>query len=87
MTINFDVAAGEQAACTVMEEAAAIWKYYNFDPDSVEELIDYLRIAIEGEKIREYNKENEAHPCRPFTRHYSSRTLLRTRNYIPRDEE
>lgn len=81
MTLEFKVAEGELAACTIMEQAAAIWKHYNFDVDKVEELIDYLKVAIDGEKIRAYNRESEAHPCTPFKRHYSSRNYFRGRPY------
>lgn len=52
MTLEFKVAEGELAACTIMEEAAAIWKYYK-TADEVQELVDYLQVAINSERAKE----------------------------------
>ena len=52
MTLEFKVAEGELAACTIMEEAAAIWKHYK-TADEVQELVDYLQVAINSERIKE----------------------------------
>lgn len=41
----------ELAACTIMEEAAAIWKYYK-TADEVQELVDYLQVAINSERAK-----------------------------------
>ena len=67
MTINFDVAEGELAACTIMEQAAAIWKYYR-STDDVQELVNYLQIAIDAERNRD---EGEPHNKRVgYTRYF-----------------
>lgn len=69
MTIKFEVAEGELAACTIMEQAAAIWKYYK-STDDVQELVNYLQIAIDAERNRD---EGEPHNKRVGYAHYFRR--------------
>ena len=59
MTLKFEVAEGELAACTPMEQAAAIWKYYCNDTDTLQEIMDYLEIAMAGEENRQCNDRTE----------------------------
>lgn len=67
MRIKFEAAEGEYADCTLMEQAAAIWKYYK-STDEVQELVNYLQIAIDAERNRD---EGEPHNKRVgYTRYF-----------------
>ena len=52
MTIEFKVGEGESASSAIMEQAAAIWKHYK-TTDEVQELVDYLQIAINARRVLE----------------------------------
>ena len=54
MRIEFITEDGEVIIPPVMEQAAAIWKYFS-NTDDVQELVDYLQIAINAERVKEDN--------------------------------
>ena len=67
MTIKFKVAKGELAACTIMEQAAAIWKYYK-TVDDVQELVNYLQTAIDSERAKRVRRTGLQSPQDTHTR-------------------